>query len=129
MYSFSPLADIPVDHAGLFLVGMGCAMWLAICLFNSPEDFFVNFFFVVIIMAIGYGVSFHWTNQEPKTFKNDKVTAELVGFQPEGYREKSGKSQVDRHYMYVVYRVGGEQVILQAQTGVVYPQTAILYKN
>jgi hypothetical protein len=129
MYSFSPLADIPVDHAGLFIVGMGCAMWLAICLFNSPEDFFVNFFFVVIIMAIGYGVSFHWTNQEPKTFKNEKVTAELVGFQPEGYREKSGKSMVDRHYMYVVYRVGGEQVILQAQTGVVYPQTAILYKN
>jgi hypothetical protein len=129
MYSFSPLADIPVDHAGLFIVGMGCAMWLAICLFNSPEDFFVNFFFVVIIMAIGYGVSFHWTNQEPKTFKNEKVTAELVGFQPEGYREKSGKSMVDRHYMYVVYRVGGEQVILQAKTGVVYPQTAILYKN
>jgi hypothetical protein len=129
MYSFSPLADIPVDHAGLFIVGMGCAMWLAICLFNSPEDFFVNFFFVVIIMAIGYGVSFHWTNQEPKTFKNEKVTAELVGFQPEGYREKSGKSMVDRHYMYVVYRVGSEQVILQAQTGVVYPQTAILYKN
>jgi hypothetical protein len=108
---------------------MGCAMWFAICLFNSPEDFFVNFFFVVIIMAIGYGVSFHWTNQEPKTFKNEKVTAELVGFQPEGYREKSGKSMVDRHYMYVVYRVGSEQVILQAQTGVVYPQTAILYKN
>jgi hypothetical protein len=129
MYSFSPLADIPVDHAGLFIVGMACAMWLAICLFNSPEDFFVNFFFVVIIMAIGYGVSFHWTNQEPKTFKNEKVTAELVGFQPEGYREKSGKSMVDKHYMYVVYRVGGEQVILQAQTGVVYPQTAILYKN
>jgi hypothetical protein len=129
MYSFSPLADIPVDHAGLFIVGMGCAMWLVICLFNSPEDFFVNFFFVVIIMAIGYGVSFHWTNQEPKTFKNEKVTAELVGFQPEGYREKSGKSMVDRHYMYVVYRVGGEQVILQAQTGLVYPQTAILYKN
>jgi hypothetical protein len=129
MYTFQPLADIPVDHAGLFIVGMACAMWLAVCLFNSPEDFFVNFFFVAIIMAIAYGVSYHWTNQEAKTFKNEKVTAELVGFQPEGYREKSGKSMVDRHYMYIVYRVNGNDVILQAQTGVVYPKTAILYKN
>jgi hypothetical protein len=129
MYSFQPLADVPVDHAGLFIIGMGCFMWLAVCLFNSPEDFFVNFFFVVIVMAITYGVSYHWTNQDPKTFKNEKVTAELVGFQPEGYREKSGKSMVDKHYMYIVYRVGGEQVILQATTGQVYPQTVILYKN
>jgi hypothetical protein len=129
MYTFTPLADIPVDHGGLFIVGMTCFLWLAIVLMNDAEEFFVNFFFVAIIMAIGYGVSFHWTDQTPKTFKNEKVTAELVGFQPEGYREKSGKSMVDKHYMYIVYRVGGEQVILQAQTGQVYPQTVILYKN
>jgi hypothetical protein len=129
MYTFNPLADIPVDHAGLFIVAMACFMWLAICLMNSPEDFFINFFFVAIIMLIGYGFSFHFTDQTPKTFKNEKVTAELVGFQPEGYNEKSGKSRADRHYMYVVYKVNGSQVILNATAGQTYPQTVILYKN
>jgi len=129
MYTFNPIPDVPVGHGGLFIIGMTCFMWLAICLMNSPEDFFVNFFFVFIIMAVGYGVSFHWTSQEPKTFANVKVTAQFVGFQPEGYREKSGKSMVDRHYMYVVYRVNGNDVILQGQSGVEYPKTAILYKN
>lgn len=129
MYTFSPLADIPVDHAGLFIVCMVTAFWLVIVLMNDPDEFFVWFFVSTIVVAIAYGASYHWTNQEPQTFKNEKVTAELVGFQPEGYREKSGKSMVDKHYMYIVYRVGGEQVILQAQTGKVYPQSVILYKN
>jgi hypothetical protein len=129
MYSFYPTADIPVDHAGLFIVCMVTAFWLVIVLMNEPDEFFVWFFVATIVVAIAYGVSYHWTSQEPQTFKNEKVTAELVGFQPEGYREKSGKSMVDKHYMYIVYRVNGEQVILQAQTGKVYPQFVTLYKN
>lgn len=129
MYTFQPLADIPVDHAGLFIICMGCFMWLAIVLMNDAEEFFVNFFFVVIVVAIAYGVSFHWTDQTPKTFKNEQVVGELVGFQPEGYKEKSGKSYVDRHYMYIVYSVNGQQVILQAQTGQTYPERVTLYKN
>jgi hypothetical protein len=108
---------------------MVTAFWLVIVLMNEPDAFFVWFFVATIVVAVAYGVSFHWTDQSPKTFKNEKVTAELVGFQPEGYREQSGKSKVDRHYMYVVYRVNGNNVILQAQTGVEYPKTAILYKN
>ena len=129
MYTFNPIPDVPADHTGLFIVGMTCFMWLAIVLMNDPEEFFVHFFFVFIIMAIGYGVSYHWTNQDPKTYANVKVQAEFIGFQPEGYREKSGKSMVDRHYMYVVYRVNGNDVILQGQQGIEYPKTAILYKN
>ena len=96
---------------------------------NEPEAFFVYFFIASVICGIAYGVSYHWTKQEPKVFSNTKVTAEFIGFQPEGYREKSGKSMVDRHYMYVVYRVNGNDVILQGQSGVEYPKTAILYKN
>ena len=129
MYSFYPTADIPVEHGGLFIIGMTCFVWLAVVLMNDAEEFFVNFFFVAIIMAIGYGVSYHWTDQTPKTFKNEKVTAEFVSFQPEGYREKSGKSMVDKHYMYVVYSVNGDPVILQGQPGQTYPKTVILYKN
>jgi hypothetical protein len=98
-------------------------------LFQEAEAFFVFFFLACIPVGIAYGVSYHWTNQEPKVFANVQVTAEFVSYQPEGYNEKSGKSHVDRHYMYVVYSVNGDPVILQAQEGRTYPKTAILYKN
>jgi hypothetical protein len=129
MYTFHPLADIPVDHVGMFMVCLVTAFVLIYCLLSEPEVFFFWFFCATILVGISYGVSYHWTSQEPQTFKNETVTAEFAGYQPEGYREKSGKSMVDRHYMYVVYTVNGNPVILQAQTGQVYPKTVVLYKN
>ena len=129
MYTFSPLAAIPVDHTGFGLILGFCVICLIMCLFNEPEAFFVWFFIACFPVGIAYGVSYHWTNQEAKTFKNERVTAEWVGYQPEGYREKSGKSYVDRHFVYVVYSVNGNHVLLQGQAGVEYPKTAILYKN
>jgi hypothetical protein len=129
MYSFNPIASIPASHDGFYIITTFCIICLVLVLFNEPETFFVYFFLACIPFSIAYGVSYHWTNQEPKVFANTKVTAEFVGFQPEGYREKSGKSMVDKHYMYVVYRVNGNDVILQAQSGTEYPKTAILYKN
>lgn len=129
MYSFSPLADIPVDHGGLFIIGMTCFLWLAIVLMNEPEDFFVHFFFVVIIMAIGYGVSFHWCDQTPKTFKNEVVVGEFVGYESEGYKERSGKSYVDRHFTYVIYKTPEGNIMLPCKVGTPYPQRATLYKN
>jgi hypothetical protein len=128
-YSFNPLADIPVDHGGLFIIGMVCVTWMIIVLFNEPEDFFVQFFFVFIVMAISYGVSFHWTDQTPKTFKNEKVVGEFVGYESEGYKERSGKSYVDKHFTYIIYKVDGGNVMLPCQTGVVYPERVTLYKN
>ena len=129
MYSFSPLADIPVDHGGLFIIGITCLAWLAVVLMNQPEDFFVHFFFVVIIMAIGYGVSFHWCDQTPKTFPNTKVIGTFVGYESEGYKERSGKSYVDRHFTYVVYKVDGGNVMLPCKVGYPYPERVVLYKN
>lgn len=129
MYTFNPIADIPVDHTGFGLIVALCIFIAFIVLMNESELFFAWFFVATCICTFAYFVSYKWTDQTPKTFKNEKVTAELVGFQPEGYREKSGKSMVDRHYMYIVYRVNGNEVILQAQQGVEYPKTAVLYKN
>ena len=133
MYTFNPLASIPVDHTGFGIVVTFCLIALVMCLFVERESFFVYFFFAVIVAGFAYGVSYHWTNQEAKTFVNTRVTAELVGFQPEGYNESrtSGKStrRVDVHMMYVVYSVGGEKVILRASEGQTYPQSAVLYKN
>ena len=96
---------------------------------NCADEFFVNFFLVTIVVAIAYGVSFHWTDQTPKTFKNEKVIGEFVGYESEGYKERSGKSYVDRHYTYVIYKVKGGNVMLPCKVGEVYPQYVTLYKN
>jgi hypothetical protein len=129
MYSFYPTADIPVDHAGLFIVCMVCATWLVVCLMNCADEFFVNFFLVTIVVAIAYGVSYHWTSQEPQTFKNEKVVGEFVGYESEGYKERSGKSYVDKHFTYIIYKVDGGNVMLPCKTGVSYPERVTLYKN
>ena len=133
MYTFQPLASIPVDHAGFWIIFVGCAFWLVVCLFIEPEAFFAYFFIATIACGIAYGVSYHLTNQAPQTFANTPVVGEFVGYQPEGYNESrtSGKStrRVDVHSMYVVYNVNGSLVILEAKTGMEYPKTVQLYKN
>lgn len=133
MYTFNPLASIPVDHTGFGIVFAFCLIALIMCVFVERESFFVWFFILCFPVGIAYGVSYHWTNQQPKTFANFPVTGEFVSYQPEGYNESrtSGKStrRVDVHNMYVVYRVNGSLVILEAKTGMEYPKTVQLYKN
>jgi hypothetical protein len=133
MYTFHPLASIPVDHTGFGIVVTFCIIALIMCLFVERESFFVYFFFAMVVAGFAYGVSYHWTNQDAKTFVNQKVIAEFQGYQPEGYNESrtSGKStrRVDVHNIYVVYKVNGNPVILPAQTGQEYPKSAVLYKN
>ena len=129
MYTFQALADIAVKHDGFYIIATFCVVALVMVLFQEPETFFVWFFIACFPVGIAYGVSYHWTNQEPTTFKNERVTATFLGFEAEGYKEKSGKSYVDRHYTYVVYEVNGNPVLLRATEGQEYPKTAILYKN
>jgi len=129
MYTFQALATIAVDHKGFEIIVAFSIALLILCLFNEPEAFFVWFFIACIPCGIAYGVSYHWTNQEPKVFANVPVTAEFVSYESEGYKERSGKSYVDRHFTYVVYKVEGGNVMLPCVVGVAYPQTAILYKN
>ena len=135
MYTFAPLADIPVTHEGLFIVCLTCfaIFWMVVI----TEDFKTACAtFVVLLMpiiGIAYGVSYHWTDQTPKTFKNEQVTGELVQYVAEGYTEtvRSGKTtkQVDVHNTYVVYRVEGRVVMMQSKVGTSYPERVILYKN
>lgn len=133
MYTFNPLATIPVDHTGFGIVVAFCIIALIMCVFVEREAFFVYFFIASCMAGFAYGVSYHWSDQTPKTFANFPVVGEFVSYQPEGYNESrtSGKStrRVDVHMMYVVYRVNGSLVILEAKTGMEYPKTVQLYKN
>jgi hypothetical protein len=129
MYSFQPLADIPVDHTGFGIIFGLCCFITIIVLMNESELFF-QWFFVATVTCIGaYFVSYSWTDQTPKTFKNEKVVGEFVGYESEGYKERSGKSYVDKHFTYIIYKVDGGNVMLPCKTGVVYPQSVTLYKN
>ena len=128
-YSFTPLADIPVDHTGFFLVCFVFVVALCICLMNEPEAFFVWFFFATVGCGIAYCVSYVWTDQTPKTFANTQVIGTFVGYESEGYKERSGKSYVDRHFTYIIYKVPEGNVMLPCVVGKTYPERAILYKN
>jgi hypothetical protein len=129
MYTFQPLATIPASHEGFGIIVALCLLFTVVVLMNEPDVFFQWFFVATITCGIAYFVSYSWTDQTPKTFVNEKVTATFVGFEAEGYKEKSGKSFVDKHFTYVVYNVNGSNVLLSATTGQTYPQTVILYKN
>ena len=131
MYTFNPLPDVPVDHMGFQIFLVCAAAWLFLVLMNPyvRESFFMWFFIMCIPVGIAYGVSYHWTNQETKVYANTQVIGKFVGYQPEGYSERTGKHRADKHYMYVVYEVSEGRVILRAQEGITYPVQAILYKN
>jgi hypothetical protein len=129
-YTFDRIADIPVDHTGFWLMVTLCVFITLLVMCADREDLVKSLLLMSVPVGIAYWISFHANSQEPQVFPNVPVTAELIGFQPEGYRERVGKSQqVDRHVMYVVYSVDGNQVILRADTGVEYPQRVVLYRN
>ena len=129
MYSFNPIPDVPVDHKGFVVIAFMCAAWLIITLMNDAESFFVWFFICCIPLSIAYGVSYHWSDQSTKTYANTKVVGTFVGYESEGYKERSGKSYVDRHFTYVIYKVPEGNVMLPCVVGVPYPKEAVLYKN
>lgn len=134
MYSFNPIADIPVDHSGFIFIAVAA---LVVIVFMMIEDGLVGVIMglglTVIPVAIAYGVSFHWTDQSAKTHPNIKVTGKFVQFVAESYNEtrSSGKTSntVTVRQNYVVYDVDGSRVMLPANVGETYPELVILYKN
>ena len=129
MYTFAPLADIPVTHGGFEVICVILFIVMAAVMLNGNGGILGTLFVCVVIANISYGVSFHYMDQSTQTFANTQVQAEFVGYQPEVRLEKSGKSSYDNHYMYVIYRTNGNSVILQGRAGIEYPKNAILYKN
>ena len=136
MYSFSPLP--PVDtlhiHYGLiFIFGSICTLSLFVYLAFKEFKSFQNKFYLSCAFILCVASYFSFTEGKVIVYENKQVVGKFVKFIAEGYNEeyRSGKTtqRVDRHLLYVVYEVEGEQVILTANDGFMYPQKAILYKN
>jgi hypothetical protein len=134
MYSFAPLASIPVDHTGFGIIVTFVLIALVMSVFVEGWAYALVLSVPgALVCLIAYCVSYVWTNQDPKVFPNVPVTGEFVQYVAEGYNEtvRSGKTtkQVDVHNTYVVYKVEGRTVMLQIKVGSSYPEHAILYKN
>jgi len=99
--------------------------------FTGDEEWNLYKVFMLLMIPVGiaYMVSYEWTDQSTKYYKNTQVTGTLVGFVAEGSRERSGKSYVDKHYTYVEYEIGNDRVLFQSCSGCTYPKVAVLYKN
>ena len=128
-YSFNPLPSIPPSHEGFWGLAFLCVLILLLVLSSEPDSLVNTIIILAVPLVITYVICWHLTSQEPQVFANQPVTAEFVEFQTEGYREQVGKSRVDRHKVYVVYKVDGNQVILPAETGAEYLPTRTLYRN
>ena len=134
MYSFAPLASIPVDHTGFGIIVTFVLIAVVMSIFVEGWAYALVLSVPgALVCLIAYCVSYVWTNQDPKVFPNVPVTGEFVQYVAEGYNEtvRSGKTtkQVDVHNTYVVYKVEGRLVMLQIKVGSSYPEFVVLYKN
>jgi hypothetical protein len=134
MYSFAPLAAIPVDHTGFGIIVTFVLIALVMSIFVEGWAYALVLSVPgALVCLLAYCVSYVWTNQDPKVFPNVPVTGELVQYVAEGYNETihSGKTtkHVDVHNTYVVYKVDGRTVMMQTTVGTSYPEFVVLYKN
>ena len=135
MYTFAPLANVNVDHTGFgFIVIASIIILVLIWMVEDGASALVYSVPAALVMLLAYCVSYVWTDQTPvKVYKNEQVTGEFVRYVAEGYNEtiRSGKSvrHVDRHEVYVVYKINGNEVLFRGQTGIEYPKVGVFYKN
>lgn len=131
MYTFAPLVD-SVDHSGFFLITVFVLLGYSFVLFGSDDVLEKIWGLIVslIIISFSWFVSYVWTDQTPKTYKNEVVVGEFVSMNPEAIVKQGIKSQTSvERKMYVTYLVEGNYVALEANANKPYPKYATLYKN
>jgi uncharacterized membrane-anchored protein len=135
MYTFQPIPPVDTvnNHAGFVIVSIIMFIVFVAILINNDEEFNMYKVFVLFCIPVGIAAWVSWNTGEYKEYANTRVEGTFVGFQAEGYNveERSGKTtrRVDKHFTYVIYSVNGNPVLFQANQGVEYPKTAILYRN
>lgn len=129
-YTFAPLPPInTIDcHVGFYLV-LAFALVLMHVAWAAESGWLMIVGIVLPLFAAGVS----WNTGEYREYPNERVTGEFVRYVAEGYNVtvQSGKStrNVDRHEIYVSYRINGNEVLFPAKMGIEYPKQAILYRN
>jgi hypothetical protein len=130
MYSFQPVVDTSDIHTGFYILTTICVLLWAFIAVLWKEDEIEWYSMIVWTVILGGVIAMAYNNSyTPRHPLNEKLVGNFVGFQTEGYSERSGKSRVDRHYVYVIYEVNGYNVLFQASTGMTYPKQVIVYRN
>lgn len=136
MYTFAPLANINTldDHFGFYVIAIGMFVFWMIMITTCRDDLEgAGWTTVVMILFVGVVGLISWNSGEYKVYQNTEVTGEFVGYVAEGFNiaEYQGKysRRVDKHFTYVVYKVDGNNIMLQCEVGKQYPQFVTLYKN
>lgn len=130
MYTIAPIPPINTidDHGGFYIL-----LFLGIMLVWAAWEVENGWLLLAGIILPCFAGYVSWTTGRYYEYPNEKVTGEFVRYVAEGYSEtvRSGKStrQVDRHVVYVAYKINGNEVLFNAQTGVEYPKFATFYKN
>jgi hypothetical protein len=133
MYTFNPIADIPVDHTDFLamLCGFGITLIMATVvsiLEHKSELMQKTILFYAVPLALVYTISFHWKDQSTQVFPNQTVTATMEGYRHTTVRHRKSW-RPDRHVMYVIYRVDDHTEEFPANPSFTYPQRAVLYRN
>lgn len=135
MYTFQPIPPINTidNHGGFVIIAVIFFAFFILTLVNNDDEFNMYKVFVLFCIPVGIAAMVSWNTGTYSEYRNEKVTAQFVGFQAEGYNveERSGKTtrRVDKHFTYVVYEVNGNRILFSANPGIEYPKTAVLYKN
>ena len=140
-YSTAPLEAIntAAEHSGFYIFGGAFLLFMIVALLfavseTKKEDRYFSFSLAAIcgiIIAIIGGISF--TTGEYKVYPNEQVIAKRLTFDEVSSIENVGSSKHKRYEEvirgFVYYKVPEGTVMFRAESGVVYPETAILYKN
>lgn len=131
MYTFTPIP--PIDtincHTGFYIVTVFMLLFFVIACATNDGEFNLSNVFIIFSVPCVIAAVISWNTGTYQEYANTPVTGTFVKFEAEGFRERSGKSHVDRHYTYVVYNINGNDVLFHSSAGIEYPKTAIFYKN
>lgn len=130
IYSFQPVADTSDLHVGFYLMcfiaGLVITCVLTFWKEGEIDNISLGFWTVLLSLLLIYSHHESYTDRHPL---NEKLIGEFVGFHSEVRTERSGKSTVENHYVYVIYRVEGSNVLFRAAPGLTFPPRAVVYKN
>lgn len=131
MYTFNPIPAVDTinSHGGFYFILVIAALVFLLVWMNNDEEWNMYKVFILLCIPCGIAATISWNTGTYKEYSNTKVIGTFVKFETEGYKERSGKSYVDRHYTYAVYSVDSNNILFKADKGIEYPKNAVLYKN
>ena len=128
-YSIIPFLDVQNTHIGFILMCVFSLIYFSIAVSAYEGSFIENTLaslVVGILIMSGY-ISFTKDNSAQCAKYQETVVAEFLGFAPEVYKQRSGKTDVTHHRMYVQYRFENDNIVTETPSTTA-PKYATFYR-